>query len=238
MTENQGMPRYEKIVAAVPHSVGEPACWQWTEDVGVVTAKNRWTDWFTDKLFDIRISGVQVVKGRLSRFDCDLERLEHEPDRLCRFAIETESANVHDRIIKEGHLRNGLLAEWFRYRAEILAAASHGFSLIADCHSFPCDLAPDVDICIGFNEDASKPDDRTLDFVADTFRKIGYSVQFNHPYANAIAPIGFVGHSLMIEVNKRTYMDERTLAKNVCFNRLKATIRRAFRGLLSTRDRA
>ena len=36
-------------------------------------------------------------------------------------------------------------------------AASEDVTLIVDCHSFPSDIAPDVDVCLGFNEDASRP---------------------------------------------------------------------------------
>lgn len=39
----------------------------------------------------------------------------------------------------------------------------------------------------------------------------GYHVSFNAPYSNALAPDGLRGHSLMIEVNKGRYMDEKTL---------------------------
>ena len=128
--------------------------------------------------------------------------------------------------------RNGFLAEWYRYRADVLAAAADGATLIVDCHSFPSDLAPDVDVCIGFNEDASRPDEETLGLVARIFRDAGYSVAFNRPYANALAPAGYVGHSLMIEVNKRTYMDERTLGKSDGFERLQAAVRQVYEELL------
>ena len=82
----------------------------------------------------------------------------------------------------------GSLAEWYRYRAEILDAASDDITLIVDCHSFPSDLAPNVDICIGFNEDLSKPSNPIIDMVAETFRDAGYLVALNRPYANALAP--------------------------------------------------
>ena len=80
-------------------------------------------------------------------------------------------------------------------------------------------------MCLGFNEDVTRPNQRTIEQVAQLFRDAGYSVAFNHPYANALAPVGYIGHSLMIEVNKRLYMDEQTRQKTEDFDRLKNDIR-------------
>ena len=97
-----------------------------------------------------------------------------------------------------------MLSAWFDYRARLMAAAARGERpLIIDCHSFPSDLAPDVYVCLGFNEDESRPPADILAAVASVFEEAAYVVAFNRPYANAIAPVGFVGHSIMIEVGKR-----------------------------------
>lgn len=78
-------------------------------------------------------------------------------------------------------------------------------SLLIDCHSFPEDLAPDVDICIGFNEDWSKPDDEMLELVVSHFSS-HYNVEINNPYSNSLTPdCGFHYKSLMIELNKKIY---------------------------------
>lgn len=232
MEARQAKPEYTKIVAAIPHSVSEAHYWQWQNEPSVKDAYNRWTDWFTDELFESEMDGVAVVKAKVSRFECDVERLEGEPDRLCRFLRERNDEHTREWVLGNAMHRNQYLAEWFRYRAEILDAASEGVPLIIDCHSFPSDLSPDVDICIGFNEDSSKPSQQTIDLVAETFRNAGYAVALNHPYANALAPVGYIGHSMMIEVNKHTYMDEATLQKNPGFEKLKNTINSLYRELL------
>ena len=236
MEVHQIKPEYTKIVAAIPHSVSKARYWQWQDDESAKKALNRWTDWFTDELFGIEMDGVTVVKANISRFECDAERLEGESDRLCRFICESDkSDDRREWVLRNAQRRNMYLAEWYRYRAEILDVASDDLTLIVDCHSFPSDLAPDVDVCIGFNEDTSKPDPRTLDLVAQTLRDAGYSVAFNRPYANALAPDGYIGHSLMIEINKRIYMDEIALQKNSGFEKLKNTIESLYRELLWTR---
>ena len=87
-------------------------------------------------------------------------------------------------------------------------------SLLIDCHSFPSDLS-DVDICIGFNEDWSKPTDFVIDLVVELFKQHGYKVGINTPFSNSIAPeTGYTYNSIMIELNKRVYLNEQTLDFN------------------------
>ncbi|MBR0198530.1 MAG: N-formylglutamate amidohydrolase [Kiritimatiellae bacterium] len=224
---------YTNIVLAVPHAVGEPLDYDWREDAKVAASARRWTDWHTDKLFSIEGDRISVVKGRLSRFDCDDERLEDEADRICRYAIE---GGICQREIGARQW-NARLAEWFRYRAELMSAAARGeMPLIIDCHSFPSDLAPDVDICIGFNEDGSKPSEEVLNCVSRYFEAVGYKVTYNNPYSNAIAPVGYRGNSLMIEVNKRCYLDADEVNIGEGFAMLHKTLVSLYEALLGRRN--
>ena len=102
-----------------------------------------------------------------------------------------------------------------------------------DCHSFPNDIAPDVDICLGFNTDGTRPSDETINAVTGMFQVEGYEVAHNRPYGNAIAPLGYRGHSLMIEVNKRLYMDEDTLEKTEGFQIIHGQILDLYEKLLN-----
>ena len=54
----------------------------------------------------------------------------------------------------------------------------------------------------------------------------------NRPYGNALAPVGYVGHSVMIELNKRCYMDERTLLKTAGAARMATILRGLYTRLL------
>ena len=64
----------------------------------------------------------------------------------------------------------------------------------------------------GYNDDWSKPDEGTLKMIIKHFQNAGYRVGVNNPYSNSIAPdCGIQYHSVMIELNKRIYMDENTL---------------------------
>ena len=62
---------------------------------------------------------------------------------------------------------------------------------------------------------------------------MGYSVEFNKPYSNSITPqMPFPYTSVMIEVNKRLYMDEQTLEKAEGFEKLKQDIQSLYGTLL------
>lgn len=222
--------KYTHLVIAIPHSSGHPHTAigaSWEDNPEVTKERDRWTDWFTDELFDSEGGGIHVVKCYGSRFDCDVERPEHEPDRICRHSMidgETDAASF----------RNAMLSDWYQYRADLLDKAWRGGEspLIVDCHSLPSDLAPDVDVCIGFNDDGSRPADETLDAIEKVFADAGYRTVRNRPSGNSITPFGYVGHSVMIKVNKRCYMDESTLAKNLGYAKLAATIRECYLRLL------
>ena len=67
------------------------------------------------------------------------------------------------------------------------------------------------DICIGYNDDWSY-NKEIVDGITEIFKERGYSVEFNKPFSNSIAPeMPFHYASVMIEVNKRVYMNETTL---------------------------
>lgn len=59
-------------------------------------------------------------------------------------------------------------------------------SFLIDCHSFPDDLS-EVDVCIGINDDWSKPDADILDEVVQVFTKYQYITRINEPYSNSIS---------------------------------------------------
>lgn len=106
-------------------------------------------------------------------------------------------------------------------------------SLLIDCHSFPSNLS-DVDICIGVNDDWSRPTDFVIELVTEVFKQFGFSVRINHPYSNAIAPqTNFAYNSIMIELNKRIYLNEQTLELNESANKVRAVLDRLYMLLLN-----
>ena len=96
--------------------------------------------------------------------------------------------------------------------------AQKGDVLIIDLHSFGSEMAdviakgPYPDICIGYNEDWSKPAKRTVELAVNLFEESGYKVGINEPYSNSETPdCPFAYESMMLEVNKKAYMEDGTL---------------------------
>ena len=202
---------YNNIVLNIPHaSVGGLGISRWDDIEGLQSEVRRWTDWYTDLLFipDKR-EGIQIMTSDYSRFAVDVERLVNDPLEAKGQGIVYKKFNGLHRTF-EGKEE----IEMFRYHAQYMRSLRmmlDEHSLLIDCHSFPSDISA-VDICIGYNEDWSKPSDFVIELVKTAFENHGYQFACNAPYANAIAPeTGFTYNSLMIEVNKRVYLNEQTL---------------------------
>ncbi len=209
------MQRFKKIILNIPHSsdrlIPENG---WTDPTAIAKEVRRWTDWHTDSMFrpeaDLIGKVVPVVFG-VSRFCVDVERLIDDPLNAAGQGILYERFGRCNRVISG---RESLMNE---YHGFIWSLSSELIpdSLIVDCHSFPSDLA-DVDICIGYNDDDSKPEKELLDRVERLFDTAGFRVGLNNPYPNSITPKMPIDYkSLMIEVNKRCYMNERTLGRTI-----------------------
>lgn len=107
-------------------------------------------------------------------------------------------------------------------------------AILLDLHSFnpeplSCDTDknPDrPDICLGFNQDETKLDERVLQTLRAHFEHNGLKVAFNTPFSGAMTTGTQTKYkSLMIEINKRCYLANHTLSPNA--NRLSAILREA-----------
>lgn len=180
----------------------------------------KWTDWHTDYLFHgYGSENIRTVRFPYSRFIVDAERLWDDPLEQQGQGIVYKQFGDYLRMIpKENEKR--LLGLW-RWHQRRLRDSLCEDALLFDCHSFPSEMG-DIDICIGFNEDWSKPDKRTIEMAVNLFAENGYKVGINEPYSNSETPdCPFQYQSMMLEVNKRTYMEEDTLhlKNNTSFRR-------------------
>jgi len=116
-------------------------------------------------------------------------------------------------------------------------AARWGVCLIVDCHSFPSvalpyepDQAPHrADICIG--TDKFHTPLLIRDAMVAKAEEDGYSVTVNAPFAGALVPLPCYRKdrrilSVMIEVNRRLYMDDHSGLKNQDFGQVCAALGR------------
>jgi N-formylglutamate deformylase len=107
-----------------------------------------------------------------------------------------------------------------------------------NCHSMPAigDVMSDdpgrerAQFVLG-DRDGTTCEPELTSFVASTLRTMGYTVAINDPY-KGVELVRRHGrpaerrHSLQIEINRRLYLDEKTLTRHEGFMRLQANLRR------------
>ena len=203
---------YNKLLLHIPHSsiVGYDEGWNGRYKMFPIVKK--WTDWHTNFLFenDDKSLNVQSFVFGYSRFFCDAERLINDP-------LEKEGQGIiyrkHSGFTREpsDELIYKAMSAYTAHHANMgLAVEDNTF--VVDCHSFPSGMSYNIDVCLGFNEDNTKPSNEVLNVVTNIFTEAGYNVDWNVPFGNSIVPQSDKQvTSLMIEVNKKTYMDEHTL---------------------------
>ena len=183
-------------------------------------------DYYTDELFlpEQPSAKIQSVVFPYCRLYCDVERLINDP-------LEKDGLGFHyddeDRSFSTKEEAFSIYADYHASVAKKLLSIGDG-TLLIDCHSFSSipnmlnSNPPDIDICIGYNDDETRPDSTVIDKTIRHFQSLGYKVGINEPFSNSKtfqAPVKY--HSMMIEVNKRLYMDEMTFAKTEGFEKLK-----------------
>lgn len=188
------------------------------------------TDHLTDRLFDVE-SAARVVYpvSRLvvdpERFDDDLQ--EPMSARGMGVIYELTSTGARLREKPSPDERESLLARFYRPHHEALARAvkdglaGGGPALIIDCHSFPSAARP-----FELDPEAPRPD---LNLGTDPFHtpadltehlraaavELGWTVAVDRPYRGTIVPASHHRRddrvkSIMLEVNRRLYLDEAT----------------------------
>ena len=146
----------------------------------------KWTDWHTDFLFHgYKSENVRTVRFPYSRFIVDAERLWDDPLEQHGQGIVYKQFNGYTRTVPEENEAQ-LLGLWHWHQQRLRDNLCEG-ALLLDCHSFPSEMS-DVDICIGFNEDWSKPHKGTLELAINLFEDNGYKVGINEPYSNSETP--------------------------------------------------
>lgn len=213
------MNRYNKILAHIPHSSIQNYSYGWLSSAHMFETVKYKTDWHTDIMFGRKSQNVDAMIFPYSRFYVDVERLENDPlEAEGQGKIYKRYNDFRRDLLTEEDIKmlNGIYSDWRSKCDERITDNT----LVIDCHSFSNDIAPDIDICIGYNDDESKPDDEIIDVIADEFSSMGYRrIAFNKPYSNSIK-FSHPHHSVMIELNKSIYMDEKTLLMNISFYRV------------------
>lgn len=170
--------------------------------------------------------------------------------------LTDEGLPIYDRPLTVAEVRQRIDQCWRPYHAAVAQAideahARHGYSIHINCHSMPAiagSHATDfpglahADFVIG-DRDGSTADPALSQRLCAHLRACGYSVDYNHPY-KGVELVRRHGnpaanrHSIQVEINRKLYMDEATLALDEAgAARLQADLRLMVEMLLSTDPR-
>lgn len=234
---------YPHFVVHVPHSstympdrykagilIGEKALWR---------DMCRMTDAFCDELFSGVAAPERMIVSPISRLCCDVERFRQDADEPMakRGMGLMYTRTVFGRRLRhyDEALRNDVLKEYYDpHHARLTAAVeealdSCGRCTILDGHSFNSRIPFKADcifsmpdFCIG-TDGFHTPKTLSAALVSKV-RELGYTARINSPFAGSITPMKYYGKdkrvsSIMIEVNRRLYMDEHDMTRSAGFER-------------------
>lgn len=198
------------------------------------------TDWYTDELFALSEADAVEVRHAVSRLVLDPERFlddAQEPMAAQGMGViyTRTSAGLVLRSDPTPGERAALIERFYIPHHSRLSAAvrgslsAHGRALVIDCHSFPSRPLPchdykesgSPDVCIG--TDSFHTPSCLRDLAEEAYEAGGWTVVIDHPFRGALVPSEHFGrtpevYAIMVELNRRLYMDEQTGAKLPTFN--------------------
>lgn len=204
-------------------------------------------DYYTDELFvpEQEAKNICPMAFPYCRLYCDVERLIKDPLEKDGLGISysrwVSRKDGHGEVLRSFSGKREAFALYSDFHSEVSKKIAEltGRILLIDCHSFSAlpnllnSNPPDIEICIGYNDDETCPNKVVVGNIVQYFKSKGYEVGINEPFSNSktfATPEAY--HSVMIEVNKRLYMNEYTLEKTEGFERLKQDIQSLYRYLL------
>ncbi|MBR4240197.1 MAG: N-formylglutamate amidohydrolase [Prevotella sp.] len=232
---------YGNILLHIPHSSSSfPAASEYTFN-DLDRDERLLIDYYTDALFLPQPETEHVGKAVFPycRLYCDVERLVNDP-------LEKDGLGISYRSRGDRGLRSfSNLKEAFALYADFHAEVAKKIVelgedvLLIDSHSFSSlpnllnSNPPDIDICIGYNDDETCPGKVVIGNIVRHFESYGYKVGINMPFSNSKTfNVPVVYHSIMIEINKRLYMNEETLEKKESFMSIHQHLMSMYRILL------
>ena len=171
------------------------------------------------------------------------------------WSVTDEGIPIYQRKLGVAEVQARIAQCWVPYHAAVAQAidaahARHGYSIHINCHSMPAIAASHAtefpgqahaDFVIG-NRDATTSSEPLARLVCKHLAALGYDVAYNHPY-KGVELVRRYGnpalhrHSIQIEINRKLYMDENSLAPHAGFDTLKANLRGLVERLLTTDPR-
>ncbi len=198
----------------------------------------QYCDLFTDELFDALLREFGGVKSNYSRLFFDPERFgddSAEPmQKKYGLGWFYENAILTKKPLRELNNKTKIRAYYDAHHKELNQKTAEKLALydrctIIDCHSFSNERywfhdanIKLPDICIGFEE--NHVDRELLAIIQEEFKE--YDIGINTPYVGSLVPTDYWGEdfrvkSVMIEINKKLYLEPDNLTKNDNFDAIK-----------------
>ncbi len=195
----------------------------------------RMTDHYTDELVENILPDAARARFPVNRLVVDPERFaEDSAEPMSRIGMGAIYQRTSDgrplRSVPTPAEREQLMRRFYAPHHQALARAvgralaMHERCLLIDVHSFPSKPLPyeieqdprRPDICLGTDDYHTPPG--LAAGAARVFEAQGFSVEFNRPFAGALVPMEYYRNdtrvsALMVEVNRRLYMDEDTAVR-------------------------
>lgn len=169
--------------------------------------------------------------------------------------VTDDGLPIYQRTLSVGEVMARIDNCWQPYHAAVARAiaaahADHGYSLHVNCHSMPAVASSHAtefpgeqhaDFVVG-DRDGTTASPGLSRLVCDHLTGLGYSVAYNHPYKGVELVRRYSApsnnrHSLQLEINRKLYMNEESLALTASFDQLKAHLRSLVELLLATDPR-
>ena len=141
-----------------------------------------------------------------------------------------DGSPIYRRALSVAEVRARIANCWQPYHAAVARAidaahARHGYSIHLNCHSMPAIASSHstefpgevhADFVIG-DRDSSTASSSLVKLICDHLLGLGYSVSYNHPYKGVelvrrYSNPALQRHSIQVEINRKLYMDEMSLA--------------------------
>lgn len=218
------------------------------EDAELCRELTRMTDHRTLAIFSDPPSNAVVVRSPVSRLVVDVERFPNDADEPMAgrgmgavYTATSQLTPLRRHMSAVG--REALMHAYYRPHHAMLETAvataleRYRRCLVIDCHSFPSAALPyemadssndRPDICIGTDDFHTSA--ALAGAFTSAFRRAGWSVSLNEPFAGALVPgsrhrIDPRVGAVMVDVNRRLYLREVDATPSTDFEHVARRIR-------------
>lgn len=154
-----------------------------------------------------------------------------------------DGQKIYEKKLSVMEVEHRIRDYWIPYHTQVkdtlnLAYENHGYFIHINCHSMPSvsdQYSTDQpglihpDIVLG-DRDGTSADPEITFYLRDAFLKHGYSCWINHPYKGvelirAYSNPRLKRNAIQLEINRRLYMEEKSLDRHQGFDGLRADLK-------------